>query len=107
MSSPSAAQVALTPIYQCDANDHRALRSVGEKLHRLCSQHANRLAKIETMDGDVFEGHILHCDRGILYVCLSNEGYARGFFPAPPFPNPYYNNVLPLVLFNLLAISLL
>ena len=105
MSSKNAVQPQLTPIYQCESNVHQTLRSVRDHLHQLCTRHANRLVKVETMDGDVFEGHILHCDRGIVYICLSNEGAARGFFPAPP--NPYSNLVLPLVLFNLLTIALL
>jgi len=104
MSSPYAAQ-HLTPIYQCDANLHRTLQSVRDHLHQVCARHANQPVRVETFDGDVFEGHILHCDRGILYLCLSNEGYARAFFPGPF--NPYSNFVLPLVLFNLLAISLI
>ncbi|MBM7567542.1 hypothetical protein [Paenibacillus sacheonensis] len=107
MSSSKTLQQGHTPIYQCNAEAHQMLRSINDHLHQLCGQHANRLVKVETVDGDVFEGHIVHCDKSILYICLSNEGYARGFFPGGGF-NPYYNNpVLPLVLFNLLAITLL
>ncbi|TVX96914.1 hypothetical protein [Cohnella terricola] len=104
MSSPYAAQ-QLTPIYQCDGDLHRTLQSLKDHLHQVCAHHANRPVRIETIDGDVFEGHIMHCDRGILYLGLSNEGYERAFFPGPV--NPYSNFVLPLVLFNLLAISLI
>ncbi|SFT26942.1 hypothetical protein [Paenibacillus sp. BC26] len=109
MSSPNQSmQQELKPIYQCDAKVHHTLRSVNDHLHQLCANHVNRLVKIETMDGDVFEGHIVHCDKSILYICLSNEGVHRGFFPGPGVPPQTYNNViLPLVLFNLLAISLL
>ncbi|MBW7453221.1 hypothetical protein ACFOLF_17260 [Paenibacillus sepulcri] len=106
MSSKTTVQPELSPIYQCDSNHHETLRSIRDHLHQLCGRHANRLVRIETMDGDVFEGHIVHCDRGIVYICLLNEVHNRGFFPVPP--NPYYNRfVLPLVLFNLLTISLL
>jgi len=105
MSSQIAVRHELTPIYQCDSHLQQTLRSVTNHLHQLCARHANRFVKIETVDGDVFEGYIRHCDRGILYLCLSNEGYLRGFFPGPP--NPYSDLVLPLVLFNLLTISLL
>ncbi|MCD9021982.1 hypothetical protein [Cohnella silvisoli] len=105
MGSKITVHQELTSIYQCDPNVHKTLLSVRDHFHRLCAHHANRLVKVETMDGDVFEGYILHCDRGILYLCLSNEGYARAFFPGPP--NPYTDFVLPLVLFNLLTISLL
>ncbi|MFC5530779.1 hypothetical protein [Cohnella yongneupensis] len=106
MSAQNTAQQGAKPIYQVDSKVHHTLKTVHNHLHQLCANHANRLVKVETMEGDVFEGHIVHCDRGILYICLSNEGAARGFFPGPV--NPYYNNfVLPLVLFNLLTISLL
>lgn len=119
MSSPnqlSPAQQAPKPIYQCDSKVRQTLRAVHDHIHQLCASHSNRLVRVETMDGDVFEGHIVHCDRGIVYLNLSNEGAARGFFPGPGFGpgfgpgpyNPYASNfVLPLVLFNLLAISLI
>lgn len=109
MSLQYAAQQELTPIYQCDHHHHQTLRSIRDNLHKICAHHANRWVKVETMDGDVFEGHIVHCDRGIVYLSLSNEGYGRGFFPGPFLGpvNPYNNLVLPLVLFNLLTISLL
>jgi len=106
MNAQSAVKHELKPIYQCEPHIRQTLQSVQDRLHRLCGQHAQRLVRVETVDGDVFEGHIVHCDRGVVYLRLSNEAGDRGFFPAPP--NPYYTNfVLPLVLFNLLAISLL
>ncbi|MFC5468250.1 hypothetical protein ACFPPD_05920 [Cohnella suwonensis] len=107
MSSPIPVQHELKPIYQCDSKLHQTLKSARENLHQLCARHARKLVKVETMDGDVYEGHIVHWDRGVVYLCLSNEGYARAFFPGPPNPYLYNNFVLPLVLFNLLAITLL
>ncbi|NBD27173.1 hypothetical protein [Paenibacillus glycinis] len=106
MSSKTNVQHETTPIYTCDSKVHHTLKTVHDHLHQLCCGHTHRLVKVETMDGDVFEGHIVHCDKSILYIRLSNEGCNRAFFPGPV--SPYYNNfVLPLVLFNLLAISLL
>ncbi|QMV42390.1 hypothetical protein [Cohnella cholangitidis] len=96
-----------TRIYQCEPQVRQALQSVGNHLHQLCARHANRLVKVETVHGDVFEGRIVHCDRGILYLSQSNEGYDRAFFPSPSPPNAFNDLVLPLVLFNLLTISLL
>jgi len=106
MSSSNVAHQKTAPIYQCEPHVHQTLRSVKDHLHQLCGRHANRLVRVETMDGDVFEGHIRHCDRGILYLTLSNEGCSRAFFPGPfiPYSSDF---VLPLVLFNLLAISLI
>ncbi|RXZ80404.1 hypothetical protein EBB07_18785 [Paenibacillaceae bacterium] len=107
MYMSSTAQPKPTPIYQCQSDVHQMLRSVHDHLHQLCGQHVSRLVKVEMMDGDVYEGHIVHCDKGIVYLSLSNAGYARAFFPG--FQNPNFNSnvVLPLVLFNLLTISLL
>ncbi|MGU3473670.1 hypothetical protein ACLBWT_21275 [Paenibacillus sp. D51F] len=98
--------VAAEPFYKCESHVHHTLQSVKSHLHQLCSQHANRLVKVETIDGDVFEGYIVHCHKSILCIRLSNEGCSRAFLPGSV--NPYYNNViLPLVLFDLLAITLL
>ncbi|MFC5402630.1 hypothetical protein [Cohnella soli] len=107
MSSQNSVQHELKPIYQCDSKLHLTLKTARENLHQLCAQHAHKLVKVEMMDGDVYEGRIVHWDRGVFYLCLSNEGYERGFFPGTPPPNPYSNFVLPLVLFNLLAITLI
>lgn len=104
MSQSYSAVGATTPIYQCDANLHQALKSVKAHMHGLCAQHTGKLARVETLDGEVFEGHLMHCDRGILYLNVPGN---RAFFPGPPVPFANPGFVLPLVLFNLLTISLL
>jgi hypothetical protein len=104
MSLQYAGRAEPTTIYQCDPQLKQALAAVRDRLHQVCAPHTNRAVRIETMDGDVFEGHILHCDRGVLYLRLTNDARYRAFVP---YPNPYSNFVLPLVLFNLLTISLL
>lgn len=97
MSEATAPQ-QLTPVYQCHPDTHQYLQSVKQHLHHMCSQHANRLVRIETVDGEVFEGHIVHIDKSILYLSLSTDGTTRAFLPG--------SFVLPLVLYDLLAISL-
>ncbi|WP_080834038.1 hypothetical protein [Cohnella massiliensis] len=95
-------------IYKPDPELTRHLKSVQDHVHRVCAPHLNRPVMVETMDGDVFEGHIVHCDKGVLYLRLSAERTDRAFFPGPfGGPGPYGNFILPLVLFNLLTISLL
>lgn len=96
MSEPTV-PLQLTPIYHCHTDTHQYLRSVQQHLHHVCSQHANRLVRVETVDGDVFEGHIVHIDKSILYLSLS-DGETRAFLPGA--------FILPLVLYDLLAISL-
>ncbi|WP_420871906.1 hypothetical protein [Cohnella rhizosphaerae] len=95
---------ATAPLYQCASHVHDTLKSVKDHMHGLCAQHAGKLARVETLEGDVFEGHLMHCDRGILYMNIPDT---RAFFPGPPVPFGGPGFVLPLVLFNLLTISLL
>lgn len=89
-------------LYQAEPNMKHNIKSVRDQIHHLCKQHANQLVRVETLDGDVFEGTIMHCEKGILYLSMPGYGNQRGFGPS------YYNNViLPLVLFELLVITLL
>lgn len=89
-------------LYQVGSNNIHSLKSTRDHLHHLCRKHVNQLVRIETLDGDVFEGVIIQCDKGILYLRLPGKGSHRGFGPN------YYNNViLPLVLYELLVITLL
>ncbi|SDS73857.1 hypothetical protein SAMN05444162_2158 [Paenibacillaceae bacterium GAS479] len=104
MSSFYQTQHALAPIYECETYAHHTLRSVKDHLNQLCAQNAHRLVKVETMDGEVYEGTIVLCDRSIVYLSLSNEGNSRAFTPGAQ--GPYNNVILPLVLFDLLAITL-
>lgn len=89
-------------LYQVGSSNTHSLKSTREHIHRLCQQHVNQLIRVETLDGDVFEGFIVQCDRGIIYLRLPGTGSPRGFAPN------YYNDViLPLVLYELLVITLL
>ncbi|ANA80053.1 hypothetical protein C7121_07120 [Paenibacillus glucanolyticus] len=89
-------------LYQAEPNMRDSIQSVRDHIHHLCKQYANQLVRVETLDGDVFEGTIIRCDRGILYLSLPDYNHQRGFGPS------YYNHViLPLVLFELLVITLL
>ncbi|QJC50295.1 hypothetical protein HGI30_00870 [Paenibacillus albicereus] len=97
---------ALSRVYHCETAHHETLLDVKQRLHALCAEHAYRLVQVETMDGDVYEGKIVLCDRSILFLQLSNEGH-RAFLPGAPNPYFYNNVILPLVLFDLLAITLI
>jgi len=98
-------------LYQADEAFTGQLQKVREKLLPLCHQYKNRAVHIETIDGRTFEGTIVDVDAGHLYLQTRSE--QRAYYPYPypypqPQPNPYYNNViLPLVLYELLVISLL
>lgn len=89
-------------LYQAGPNHPQSLKSTRDHMHHLCNQYKNQLVRVETLDGEVFEGVITHCDRGIIYLSLPGKNGSRAFGPN------YYNNViLPLVLYELLVITLL
>lgn len=89
-------------LYRIDSTTMHNLRSIQDHVGNICKKHVNTLVRVETVDGDVFEGLLIHCERGILYLRLPSHGTSRSFVPS--FQNDF---VLPLVLFNLLAISLI
>lgn len=102
-------------IYQADPAVVRHLHGLRDSLHQSCKPHLNRMVKVQTLDGLVHEGTIAGVDSKHFYLNVSaNSQMQRGFYnPYQPYPTPYpypaYNNnvILPLVLFELLAISLL
>ncbi|NOU94386.1 hypothetical protein GC093_14325 [Paenibacillus sp. LMG 31456] len=91
-------------LYHADSNSIQTLKSIRTHLHNVCRHHANHFVRIETIDGQVFMGRIVKCERGLLYLAVPNQGANRAFF------NPYHNNdelILTLVLYELLVITLL
>lgn len=95
-----------TVIYRVDANAAESLLSIRKKLCDLCETYAGRLVRVQTMDGAVYDGIIRHHEGCILYLELDSPGYRAFWNPFIGF-NPYYNTILPLVLYELLVISLL
>ncbi|MFF2908509.1 hypothetical protein [Paenibacillus sp. NPDC057934] len=102
-------------IYQADPNVIRHLHGVRDSLHHSCKPYINQRVRVQTVDGLTHEGTISGVDSKHLYlgVTANNQG-ARGYFnPYAPYPTPYpalgYNSnvILPLVLYELLVISLL
>ena len=101
MSLPQQEQREQT-LYKMDSNMMHTLRSIQDQIGNLSKHHVHKYVRVETTDGDVFEGRLIHCEKGILYLELPSHGTSRGF--APGFQN---NVILPLVLYNLLVISLI
>ncbi|AWB42957.1 hypothetical protein DCC85_01080 [Paenibacillus sp. CAA11] len=102
MSLQQQGQQEQTTLYQMDPATMHNLKSIQDHMASICKIHVNKLVRVETVDGDVFEGLLIHSERGILYLRLPSQMASRGFVPG--FQSGY---VLPLVLFNLLTISLL
>lgn len=107
-----------TVIYQADPAVVQHLHGVRESLHHSCKPYLNHKVKVQTIDGMMHEGIIAGMDSKHMYLMITvNSEPARGFYnpyyhPYPgtgyPYPAPIYNNaILPLVLFELLAISLI
>ncbi|OZB92800.1 hypothetical protein [Paenibacillus sp. XY044] len=92
-------------LYQAEPHMSQTLHSARDRFNQLCRQHVNKHVRIETLDGDVFEGVLVHCDKGIVYIQTPQSTGQRAFLPGRP---PFFNQtILPLVLYELLVISLL
>lgn len=98
-------------IYEADTAHVETVRSLREKLHGVCkTQLMNKYVKVQTLDGHEYEGVIVFVDGGQIYLSLAEDHPQDSrFFP---YPNPYQpfnpaSAVLPLVLYDLLAITLL
>lgn len=118
-----------TVIYQADPAVIQHLHSVKNSLHNCCKPYINHKAKVQTMDGMMHEGVISGIDSHYLFLQVTVTEETRQFYnpyypprPRPPYPYPYpyphpypypypypyYNNViLPLALFDLLAVALI
>ncbi|MCD1258564.1 acetyl-CoA acetyltransferase [Paenibacillus athensensis] len=91
-------------LYQADPAFSQSVKSVQESLFALCHQAMSRQVCVQMMNGQTYEGVITHIDEGHLYLRVSNT-QARAFFN--PWGPPQNDIILPLVLYNLLVISLL
>lgn len=92
-------------LYQADNNTVQSLTALRNRLHNVCRQHANQSVRIETLDGQVFTGRIIGCDKGLFYLAVSKPGINRALFGSPF--NSSDEAILTLVLYELLVITLL
>ena len=93
-------------IYRADASTAESLRAMKKKLCEICDTYAGRMVRVQTLDGGVYDGIIRHHEGCVLYLEMDSPGYRAFWNPYLMF-NPYANVILPLVLYELLAISLL
>ncbi|MGG1518705.1 hypothetical protein ABE504_25015 [Paenibacillus oryzisoli] len=94
-------------LYQADPALSKHVKDVQDKLFNLCHDHVTRPVRVQMMNGQVHEGVIVQVDEGHLYLHVSSSNDRA--FGGPWAPNPWVqpNVILPLVLYNLLVISLL
>lgn len=99
-------------IYEADHAIYETVKHCRERIHQICRAHMHRRVLVRTVQGQCYEGTIVGFDDLYLYLDRATPGEMRPPYPVvypvyPPFFNPYSASILPLVLFNLLTISLL
>lgn len=103
MNNPSTG-VNQRELYRANPTTVQNMRTLQNRLHQICCQHINQLVRIETIDGQVYVGRLIQCDRGYVVIGMPRQAdaYAR-------YPYYNYNNELiqTLVLYELLVITLL
>lgn len=85
-------------IYEANPHHTAMVQEVRDRMLKHCGGYMHKQVRVQTVDGHVYEGLILHVDRSILYLQVTMQSRA--------FLNPY-NAILPLVLYELLVITLL
>lgn len=101
--------IANPPIYQADQAMLQSIHQCREKVQVVCKHHMHKVVRIHVTTGEMHEGMIVGVDDHYVYLDVSQAPMGMRFYPGPviyPY-NPYYSTVLPLVLFSLLAISLI
>lgn len=101
MQHPAAAPNRLFPavLYKAAGHHSERIKDIRGQLADLCLRHRHRYIRVQTADGHIYEGSIVHADRWFIYLQCTARG-SRTFF-AP------YKAIIPLVLYELQVITLL
>ncbi|OMF32673.1 hypothetical protein BK133_14155 [Paenibacillus sp. FSL H8-0548] len=95
MGMPKAAPL----LYQAEPQHTAMVMEVRDRVMNMCGGHIHKYVCVQMVDGHVYEGRIMHIDHCVLYLeCTLRD--PRAFMNS-------YNTVLPLILYELLVISLL
>ncbi|GKU77947.1 acetyl-CoA acetyltransferase [Paenibacillus sp. L3-i20] len=86
-------------IYTANEQHTAMVQEVRDRMLKHCGGHMHKHVRVQTLDGHIYEGRIVHVDRSILYLQVTMQD-PRSIL------NPY-NVILPLVLYELLVITLL
>lgn len=104
-SNPQAAQPQM--VYQADPEVIKIMQDMKSKVTELCQHCMHRPVRIQMVEGQQVEGIVVHLDTQYIYLKVEMDP-ATMRQPYNPYYNPYNSSViLPLVLYNLLAITLL
>lgn len=88
-------------VYQAETSCTEMLKQMKDSLHSIGKQCLGHAVQVETIDGHVFEGTVVYIDNRNLHLLVTMEDPHRAFF------NPAAATILPLVLYELLVITLL
>ncbi|MEB3100829.1 hypothetical protein [Ferviditalea candida] len=91
-------------IYKANPSIVEHLKRLRDEAYSVCEKHIHKYVQIQTMDGHVIQGVIVSVDHKHVYLSVPTSLMSSRQFFYNPF---YYSTVIPLVLFDLLAISLL
>lgn len=108
-------------VYQLHPNSAASIKNMRDQFHQLCGQYLNHQVRVQTIDGHQYEGTLTSIEGGHLYLSPAADTaqtgvtpYPRAYYPGYPSPGyspyaqyNYANTILPLVLYELLVISLL
>lgn len=109
-------------LYQADPDVATNLWAIRDRIRHICKTYANQWVRVQTLDGHTYEGVIVQCDNGHVYLrCVHPSGERSFFGPSPFGPGPFFGPsplqglssyyadqaILTLVLFELLVIVLL
>ncbi|WP_135556788.1 acetyl-CoA acetyltransferase [Paenibacillus cymbidii] len=105
MMNPNMGQTQV--IYQADPAHLAAMQQLRDKMHGICGHHMHKPVMIQTADGLTHEGTIVAIEKEHLYLRVTQYPASNRFIPPFGFGPGGGDVILPLVLYNLLVISLL
>ncbi|CAI6081895.1 acetyl-CoA acetyltransferase [Cohnella sp. JJ-181] len=89
-------------LYEADQDWVGSAKQIRQKLSDVCGRHHNRSVRVQTIDGQIYEGTVLGVDGCHLHLAVTPSAMDARFFG--PFAA---NSILTLVLYELLVITLL
>ncbi|WP_206669768.1 hypothetical protein [Paenibacillus luteus] len=96
---PMGMEKAAPVLYEAEPQHTAMVMEVRDRVMNMCGGHMHKYVCVQMVDGHIYEGRIMHIDHCVLYLqCTMRD--SRAFMNS-------YNAVLPLILYELLVITLL
>lgn len=104
-NNPNTTQPQL--VYQANPAVIQSMQEMKANVIELCRQCMHRPVRVQMTEGQQLEGTVVHVDSQYIYLKVEMNAETMRQ-PYTPYYNPYNSSViLPLVLYELLVISLL